>query len=103
MPLHASGYTLLVLVQHFYDLIYSDDKAVRRYHAVMNQDESIQVTSWCQGKRDVTFTMDVAVPATLRRFLGELATWPTSSMWHKMCLICSNCTTILADHYLPLS
>lgn len=71
---HPAGdisYHIVLPMQEFYDIACSDSKAIRRFHIEVKKDETVTVSEWEQKARVVTFTMDMAIPTSLKRFVGK--------------------------------
>lgn len=57
-------------VQGYFDSIYQDNRLLQIYHKQVNLDDSVQISPWEDGKRVISFTMVIAIPASIRRIVG---------------------------------
>lgn len=57
--------------QLFYNTIYSDAIAFRRFHKEQSKDPDAQVSSWQDGSRTVSFKMALNVPQVIKKVIGE--------------------------------
>eukprot|EP00878_Enallax_costatus_P002647 GHUV01002832.1.p1 GENE.GHUV01002832.1~~GHUV01002832.1.p1 ORF type:complete len:359 (+),score=140.60 GHUV01002832.1:154-1230(+) len=58
--------------KEFYQMACSDSKAITRFHLDVNKDDTVTVSEWEADKmsRVLTYTLDMAIPAALKRFVG---------------------------------
>eukprot|EP00882_Tetradesmus_deserticola_P011281 GHRQ01011932.1.p1 GENE.GHRQ01011932.1~~GHRQ01011932.1.p1 ORF type:complete len:194 (+),score=61.76 GHRQ01011932.1:695-1276(+) len=58
--------------QDFFRIACKDSSVVRQFHIEVNHDDTVTVTDWDDATRAriVTFTLDMAIPASLKRFVG---------------------------------
>jgi hypothetical protein len=57
-------------LQAYFDWVYADPEAFRRYHALANNDPAPVISAWEAGSRTITFLMGRAMPDLAKRFLG---------------------------------
>lgn len=69
---------MLLLLQDFYRIACSDSTAIKRFHLDVNNDDKVIVGEWDSDKvsRVLTYKLDMAIPATLKRFIGERSCQP---------------------------
>lgn len=74
LPEAPSGRCTVLLLQDFYQIACSDSQAITQFHLEANKDDTVTVTDWDPIKlsREVCFTLDIAIPSALKRFVGEL-------------------------------
>jgi hypothetical protein len=58
------------LPKAFYDAVYADPSAMKRYHAHANGCHHAMATPWLDGRRTVHFTLHVALPAAFQKIIG---------------------------------
>lgn len=61
-------------MQEFFRIACKDSSVIRQFHIEANKDETVTVTEWDEATcaRIVTFTLAMAIPASVKRFVGEL-------------------------------
>lgn len=76
----------LLLLQEFYQIACSDSKAITRFHLEANKDDTVIVTDWDPNKKSrvVSFTLDMAIPAALKRFVGEFERSPPGRLLNQL-------------------
>jgi hypothetical protein len=59
------------LVQDFHQIAMENGDAITKFHREVNNDETVQVSPWQDGKRIVEFTLAMSIPKSVQSFIGE--------------------------------
>jgi predicted RNA methylase len=58
-------------LQEFFRIAVKDSNVIKQFHIEANNDDTVTATEWEGAARVVSFTLAMAIPASVKRFVGE--------------------------------
>jgi hypothetical protein len=58
------------VLQEFNQIALSDESAISNFHREVTKDNTVTVTPWSDGRREVEFILAMSIPKSVQSFIG---------------------------------